>query len=253
MFRRSARPNRLRVSPAHLISLKVRSIAGHRRVRQKAWLPGGEDCQWSLGVEQRGRRDQFVRGEDRSADGMQLAIVNRWESACMTAQKKLAFIGKSQTIQPSTQGGEYLTFRLGLEEYGIDILSVQEIRSYEQPTRIANAPSFVKGVLNLRGIIVPIVDLRMKFACSVANYDTFTVLILLNVCDRTVGVVVDSVGDVVQLPSAAIKPAPDLPTRDNLSNHVTGLGSIGERMLILLDIIALMGSSSMGLTVGEAA
>ncbi|WP_128003730.1 chemotaxis protein CheW, partial [Piscinibacter defluvii] len=110
----------------------------------------------------------------------------------------------------SHAGGEFLTFRLGDEEYGIDILRVQEIRSYEQPTRIANAPAFVKGVVNLRGVIVPVVDLRMKLGCPSAEYNTFTVVIVLNVRNRVVGAVVDSVSDVLELPPEAIKPAPEM-------------------------------------------
>ena len=103
-------------------------------------------------------------------------------------------------------GGEFLTFRLGQEEYGIDILRVQEIRSYEQPTRIANAPAFIKGVVNLRGVIVPIVDLRMKLGCDCAEYNAFTVVIVLNVKGRVVGAVVDSVSDVLELSRDTIKP-----------------------------------------------
>src|SRR5437868_12005217 len=106
-------------------------------------------------------------------------------------------------------GGEFLTFRLGEEEYGIDILKVQEIRSYEQPTRIANAPAFIKGVVNLRGVIVPIVDLRLKLGCE-SNYNSFTVVIVLNVKGRVVGAVVDSVSDVLELPSEAVRPVPEM-------------------------------------------
>ena len=102
-------------------------------------------------------------------------------------------------------GGEFLTFRLGAEEYGIDILKVQEIRSYEQPTRIANAPPFVKGVVNLRGVIVPIVDLRLKLACETAEYNSFTVVIVLNVKGRVVGAVVDSVSDVLELGAGTVQ------------------------------------------------
>src|ERR1044071_3409047 len=104
--------------------------------------------------------------------------------------------------------GEYLTFRLGGEEYGIDILRVQEIRSYEQPTRIANAPAFLKGVVNLRGVIVPIVDLRLKLGCECAEYNHFTVVIVLNVRGRVVGAVVDSVSDVLELNGEQIRQAP---------------------------------------------
>ena len=151
-------------------------------------------------------------------------------------------------------GGEFLTFRLGAEEYGIDILRVQEIRSYEQPTRIANAPHFIKGVVNLRGVIVPIVDLRMKLGCESAEYNAFTVVIVLNVKGRVVGAVVDSVSDVLELGSASIKPAPEMSSAVDAS-YITGIGAIksgsgddaSERMLILMDIEALMASADMGL------
>ncbi|MEY4756187.1 MAG: hypothetical protein RJA34_1085 [Pseudomonadota bacterium] len=141
---------------------------------------------------------------------------------------------------------EYLTFRLDREEYGIDILKVQEIRGYEPPTRIANAPSFLKGVINLRGTIVPIVDMRLKFACASAHYDTSTVVIILNLRQRIVGVVVDSVSDVMEIPAENVRPAPDIDSVID-SSAVVGLGSFGERMLILLDIEHLMSSPDMGL------
>ena len=143
-------------------------------------------------------------------------------------------------------GGEFLTFRLGAEEYGIDILKVQEIRSYEQPTRIANAPAFVKGVVNLRGVIVPIVDLRLKLACESAEYNDFTVVIVLNVKGRVVGAVVDSVSDVLELAAGTIKAAPEMNSTVDTS-FITGIGSIQDRMLILMDIEALMSSADMGL------
>ena len=143
-------------------------------------------------------------------------------------------------------GGEFLTFRLGAEEYGIDILKVQEIRSYEQPTRIANAPTFIKGVVNLRGVIVPIVDLRIKLGCESAEYNSFTVVIVLNVRGRVVGAVVDSVSDVLELPAGTIKPAPEMHTAVDTS-FITGIGSVNDRMLILMDIEALMSSAEMGL------
>lgn len=141
---------------------------------------------------------------------------------------------------------EYLTFRLDQEEYGIDILKVQEIRGYEPPTRIANAPNFIKGVVNLRGTIVPIVDMRLKFNCSKAEYDSFTVVIILNLRNRIVGIVVDSVSDVMELPANSLKAAPDIDSAID-SDAVMGLGSLGERMLILLDIEKLMSGLDMGL------
>jgi len=141
---------------------------------------------------------------------------------------------------------EFLTFRLGAEEYGIDILKVQEIRGYDAVTRIANTPEFLKGVINLRGTIVPIVDLRIKFGLGNPTYDEFTVVIILNIGTRVVGVVVDSVSDVLTLTAEQIRPAPEL-AASLQTQYVTGLGAIGDRMLILVDIGALIGSPDMGL------
>jgi purine-binding chemotaxis protein CheW len=141
---------------------------------------------------------------------------------------------------------EFLTFRLGAEEYGIDILKVQEIRGYENPTRIANAPHFIKGVINLRGVIVPIVDLRMKFGLGDAQYNEFTVVIILNMHDRVVGMVVDSVSDVLELAPADIREAPDL-TAVVDSNYIIGLGTVAERMLILVDIERLVSAPEMAI------
>ena len=146
----------------------------------------------------------------------------------------------------SSDAREYLTFRLDQEEYGIDILKVQEIRGYEPPTRVANAPNFIKGVVNLRGTIVPIVDMRLKFSCSKAEYNSFTVVIILNLRHRIVGIVVDSVSDVMELPPESLKAAPDIDSVID-SAAVLGLGSLGDRMLILLDIERLMSAPDMGL------
>jgi len=143
-------------------------------------------------------------------------------------------------------GQEYLAFTLGKEEYGIDILKVQEIRGYETVTRIANAPDFIKGVVNLRGIIVPIVDMRIKFQLGEPTYDQFTVVIILNIGGRVVGMVVDSVSDVITLSPEQIKPAPEMGTALN-TDYLIGLGTIDQRMLILVDIDKLMSSAEMGL------
>lgn len=147
----------------------------------------------------------------------------------------------------TTAAREYLTFRLSQEEYGIDILKVQEIRGYEPPTRIANAPTFIKGVVNLRGTIVPIVDMRLKFNCSEAEYNSFTVVIILNLRTRIVGIVVDSVSDVLELQPESVKAAPDI---DSVVDNscILGLGSVSDRMLILLDIERLMSGADMGLS-----
>jgi purine-binding chemotaxis protein CheW len=141
---------------------------------------------------------------------------------------------------------EVLSFRLGGEEYAISILKVQEIRGYDAVTRIASAPDYLKGVINLRGIIVPIVDMRIKFNVGQATYDAFTVVIVLNINGHTIGMVVDSVSDVVTLTPDQIKPAPDLGASVS-SDYLQGLGTVGERMLILLDIDRLLGSEEMGL------
>ncbi|GAB1390934.1 MAG: hypothetical protein AMXMBFR78_17570 [Rubrivivax sp.] len=166
------------------------------------------------------------------------------EAAVVARHEAVRAGGKPAT--PVAQGGEFLTFRLGGEEYGIDILRVQEIRSYEPPTRIANAPGFIKGVVNLRGVIVPIIDLRLKLGCETAEYNDFTVVIVLNVKGRVVGAVVDSVSDVLELTREHIKPAPELNSNVD-GSFITGIGSVGERMLILMDIEGLMSSADMGL------
>ena len=163
------------------------------------------------------------------------------------AQPGLEIDTRSPVTQHGIQAaGEFLSFKLGAEEYGIDILKVQEIRSYEHPTRIANAPSFVKGVVNLRGVIVPLVDLRLKFGLDQAEYNDFTVVIVLNVARRIVGVVVDSVSDVLQLAAEHIKPAPQFNGAID-GGFITGIGSIQDRMMILMDIEALIRSADMGL------
>lgn len=148
---------------------------------------------------------------------------------------------------PTMQNNEFLTFRLGAEEYGIDILKVQEIRSYEAVTTIANAPAFIKGVVNLRGVIVPIVDMRIKFSVGEIRYDQFTVVIILNVAGRVVGMVVDSVSDVITLSPEQIRKAPEFGAGLE-TDYITGLGAVDQRMLILMDIEKLMTGQDMALT-----
>lgn len=145
-----------------------------------------------------------------------------------------------------TVGGEFLTFTLGSEEYGLEILKVQEIRGYDAVTAIANTPDFIKGVINLRGIIVPIVDLRIKFRLGTAEYTPFTVVIILSLGPRVVGIVVDSVSDVLALTPEQIRPPPELSATLD-TRYLTGLGTVGDRMLILVDIEKLMSSSEMAL------
>ena len=147
---------------------------------------------------------------------------------------------------------EALAFKLGNEEYGIKILKVQEIRGYEAVTRIASAPEHVKGVVNLRGTIVPIVDMRIKFKLGEPTYDQFTVVIILNIQDRVVGMVVDSVSDVISLTAEQIKPAPDMGGALN-TDYLVGLGTVDERMIILVDIDRMMSSEEMGVIEAVAA
>jgi purine-binding chemotaxis protein CheW len=151
-----------------------------------------------------------------------------------------------ENSQQNQGSNEVLAFRLGSEEYGIDILKVQEIRGYNTVTKIANAPDFLKGVVNLRGLIVPIVDMRIKFNLGTPTYDQFTVVVILNIGHRVIGMVVDSVSDVITLAPEQVKPAPEMSATLN-TDYLRGLGIIDERMVILVDIDQLMSSGEMGL------
>lgn len=150
--------------------------------------------------------------------------------------------------QIDDSGKEFLVFTLASQEYGIDILKVQEIRGYDSQsvTRIANVPSFIKGVTNLRGVIVPIVDMRLKFDLENVQYNSQTVVVILNLEARVVGVVVDGVSDVLMLRPSQISAAPQFGTAFS-TEYLTGIGTVGERMLILVDIEKLMSSSEMAL------
>lgn len=141
---------------------------------------------------------------------------------------------------------EALAFRLGEEEYGVDILKVQEIRGHDPVTRIANAPGYIKGVVNLRGIIVPIVDLRQRFRLGVREDDQLTIVIVLNIANHIIGMLVDSVSDVIRLGADDIRPAPQMRTSFD-TDFLLGLGTVDERMLILLDIERLLSSEELGL------
>lgn len=147
---------------------------------------------------------------------------------------------------------EFLSFKLGAEEYGIDILRVQEIRSYEEPTRIANAPPFVKGVVNLRGVIVPVFDMRLKFNLAEARCDHLTVIVVLNLGDeRVVGLVVDGVSDVITPTAEQLRPVPQLNAAVD-TDHLLAIGTIDKRMLMLLDIDRLMAGVDMGAVLQSA-
>lgn len=168
----------------------------------------------------------------------------------MSQQQTAAVTPSVNAVGEATpqQLNEFLTFRLGSEEYGIDILKVQEIRGYDNEaiTQIANSPDFIKGVVNLRGIIVPIIDMRLKFRLGNAEYDQFTVVIILNVGGRVMGIVVDGVSDVISLDMDQVRPTPEFGSIID-TKYITGLGTVDERMLILVDIERLMASEDMGL------
>lgn len=148
--------------------------------------------------------------------------------------------------QLQAAGRECLSFTLGTEEYGIDILRVQEIRGYETVTKIANAPDFLKGVINLRGVIVPIIDMRIKFHLEQVSYNQFTVVIVLNIAGRVIGMAVDGVSDVIALTPEQIRPAPELSASLD-TQYIVGLGILDERMIILMDIERLMSAQDMAL------
>ncbi|MGH8052394.1 MAG: chemotaxis protein CheW [Stenotrophomonas sp.] len=153
----------------------------------------------------------------------------------------------NDTRSTSAEGtaGEYLSFTLGNEHYGVDILKVQEIRGYDAVTRVPDAPDYIKGVINLRGTIVPVIDLRLKLRLDEARYDAFTVMIVLNVEDRVVGIVVDSVSDVIPLTAEQIRPTPEFGAAVD-TRFISGIGTQDDRMLILLDIETLLDIADLG-------
>lgn len=157
-----------------------------------------------------------------------------------------------QNNQEAGANSEFLAFSLGDEVYGIDILMVQEIRGYEPVTKIANTPDFIKGVINLRGVIVPVVDMRIKFRLDMVDYNQFTVVIILNVCGRVIGMVVDGVSDVIALAPEHIHAAPEFGSSLD-TQYLRGMATMDERMIILVDIERLMSSSDMELIAKVAA
>lgn len=152
----------------------------------------------------------------------------------------------AEALAKQVEAEEFLTFTLGEEEYAIDILKVQEIRGYDSVTHIANTPDYIKGVINMRGVIVPVVDMRIKFHLGNVTYDEFTVMIILNLGLRVVGMVVDSVSDVIALKPDEIRQAPDFGSTFD-TQYLIGLANVAERMAIVVDIEKLMTSQEMGL------
>ena len=141
---------------------------------------------------------------------------------------------------------EFLVFVLGKEEYGVDILKVQEIRGYEKVTPLPAAPDYLKGVINLRGIIVPVIDLRVKFGMPDPAYDSFTVVVILRIAGRVIGIVVDGVSDVIRLAPSDIKAAPQLGSLVDAS-YLAGLAIRDERMILLVDIERFLSSGELRL------
>jgi purine-binding chemotaxis protein CheW len=145
----------------------------------------------------------------------------------------------SNQISLATDGTQYLTFTLGQEEYGVEILKVQEIKGYSTITPIPNTPRYLKGVMNLRGTIIPVVDLRSKFAMAEAEYNPFTVIIVVTVGTKVVGLIVDAVSDVLNIPQADIQPTPDFGGQVE-TRFISGLAKAGEKLVVLLDIDKLL-------------
>lgn len=149
-----------------------------------------------------------------------------------------------QKVQAVRQ--EFLAFMLGSEKYGVDILKVQEIRDYQNVTPIPNTPPYIKGVINLRGVIVPVFDMRLKFNLQEAPYDQFTVVIILNILGKVVGMVVDSVSDVVTLTQDQISSPPDFGNEIH-TEYLVGVGNVGDQMLLILDLDRLMSGDDVGI------
>ncbi len=149
--------------------------------------------------------------------------------------------GLDTDLDLAIDANQYLTFTLGGEEYGLEILKVQEIKGHSGVTRMPNTPPHVKGVTNLRGAVVPIVDLRTKFALPEREYDKFTVFIIATVGTKIVGLVVDAVEDVVDIPAESVQPTPELATSLG-GAYVRGLAQVGERLIALLDIDRSVGA-----------
>lgn len=155
-------------------------------------------------------------------------------AALETATKEL-----NQQIGLTTDGSQFLTFNLGDELYGVDILRVQEIKGYTAVTKIPNTPSHIKGVLNLRGTIVPIIELRTKFNMPTIDYTAFTVIIVVVVRDKVMGLVVDAVSDVLNIDKKDIQPPPQFGAKVDVS-FLNGIGKSNDKLVALLDMDRLL-------------
>jgi len=166
-------------------------------------------------------------------------LIVQQEEARMTAALETATKELNQQIGLTTDGSQFLTFQLGEELYGVDILRVQEIKGYTAVTKIPNTPAHIKGVLNLRGTIVPIVELRTKFGMSTIDYTMFTVIIVVVVREKIMGLVVDAVSDVLNIDKKDIQPPPQFGAEVNVS-FLNGIGKSGDKLVALLDMDRLL-------------
>jgi purine-binding chemotaxis protein CheW len=144
--------------------------------------------------------------------------------------------------QSETEVSQYVTFLLADEEYGVDIMKVREIIGYKGFTKIPNVTEFIKGVLNLRGAVVPVIDLRLKFGMEEKEYDKFTVIMIAEVAGKTMGIIVDAVSDVVSLNEEDIQPKPDF-SADIDTDFINGMGKKEDKFIILLDIDKVLSES----------
>lgn len=158
----------------------------------------------------------------------------------------------AQGGERAAEGSQYLTFVLGEELYGVDILRVQEIKGYTSVTRIPNTPPYIKGVLNLRGTIVPIVDLRTKFGMEAAASTMFTVVIVVTVRDRVMGFVVDSVSDVLTINNTEVQPPPEFGARVDVQ-FLNGIGQCGDKLIALLNLDRLLNGDEVEAAAAAAA
>jgi purine-binding chemotaxis protein CheW len=167
-------------------------------------------------------------------------------AALETAAKEI-----NQQIGLTTDGSQFLTFQLGEELYGVDILRVQEIKGYTAVTKIPNTPAHIKGVLNLRGTIVPIVELRTKFGMDTIDYTMFTVIVVVVVREKIMGLVVDAVSDVLNIDKKEIQPAPQFGAKVDVS-FLNGIGKSGDKLIALLDMDRLLSDDDLQDTTAAA-
>jgi purine-binding chemotaxis protein CheW len=152
----------------------------------------------------------------------------------------------TEGMASAAAGRQFLTCMLGSEEFGFDLLKVQEIRGYTAVTPIPNSAPHVRGVMNLRGAVVPVIGLREKFGMPTVDYDKFTVIVVVSVGSKVIGLVVDAVSDVLSVEPGAIEPPPDLGSQLDTS-YITGLAKTASRLLILVDLEQMLGSAQPGL------